>query len=448
VAAGPLDLDGTLARTPEGGVDATLALPSGGRVALSAARAGERWKVRAQATGVHAAHLPAAFHSGPIRLAAGALSAELDADVAPDLAHAEARVRLRAEDVFLAGSHVGPDAVGPLAGAVTAAVSWDGAARRLTVADGRLALTERVGLSFEGEVGAGPHRPFSLAVRADELDFGSLVAALPAGLAPPPSAPRPPGTLDAQLDVAGPLAAPSSWTVAARLDLARLREAGRRAPTALRQPFRHQPDPADPGSAFVVGPANPDFVPIAELPEHVVRAVTTSEDAGFFGHAGFDFDELRNAFAAGAEAGRVVRGGSTITQQLAKNLFLSPERTLARKAREALIAVALEASLPKRRLLEIYLNVAEWGPGLWGIGPAARHWFGKDARELTPKEAAFLASVIPSPVRYHAMFERGRASEAWEARVNGLLFKMTEQGALTDDELFEGLASPISFAGG
>jgi membrane peptidoglycan carboxypeptidase len=274
------------------------------------------------------------------------------------------------------------------------------------------------------------------------------VAALPAGLAPPPSAPRPPGTLDAQLDLAGPLAAPSSWTVAARLDLARLREAGRRAPTALRQPFLHQPDPADPGSAFVVGPANPNFVPIAELPEHVVRAVTTSEDAGFFGHAGFDFDELRNAFAAGAEAGRVVRGGSTITQQLAKNLFLSPERTLARKAREALIAVALEASLPKRRLLEIYLNVAEWGPGLWGIGPAARHWFGKDARELTPKEAAFLASVIPSPVRYHAMFERGRASEAWEARVNGLLFKMTEQGALTDDELFEGLASPISFAGG
>ena len=180
----------------------------------------------------------------------------------------------------------------------------------------------------------------------------------------------------------------------------------------------------------------------------MLRAVTTSEDAGFFGHDGFDFDELRNALAEGAEAGRVVRGGSTITQQLAKNLFLSPERTLARKAREAIVAVGLEAELPKRRLLEIYLNVAEWGPGLWGIGPAARHWFGKDARELSPKEAAFLASIIPSPIRYHAMYARGFASEAWEAHVNDLLFRMTEQGALTEDELVEGLAAPIFFAGG
>ena len=145
-----------------------------------------------------------------------------------------------------------------------------------------------------------------------------------AALALPPAAPRPPGSLDARLDLAGPLATPAAWTVAARLDLARLREAARRAPSPLRAPFVHRPDPADPARALVVGPASPDFVPIAELPEHVLRAVTTSEDAGFFGHDGFDFDELRNALAEGAEAGRVVRGGSTITQQLAKNLFLSP----------------------------------------------------------------------------------------------------------------------------
>jgi penicillin-binding protein 1A len=448
LVAGPLDLDATLARASRGALEADVALGGGGRAILRAAHATDGWAVRAQATGLRADHLPAALNGGAIRLAAGELSAELDAAVAPDLGRAEGRLGLRADAVFLTGSQVGPAAVGPLAGAVTAAVAWDGAARRLSIVDGTLDLLDRATLTFEGEVGAAPHHPFSLAVRAQSLDFGALVAALPAGLAPPPSAPRPPGTLDAHLELAGSLVAPSAWTVAARLDLARLREAGRRAPAALRHPFRHQPDAGDPGSAFVVGPANPDFVPIAELPEHVVRAVTTAEDAGFFAHAGFDFDELRNALAAGAEAGRLARGGSTITQQLAKNLFLSPERTLARKAREAVIAVALEASLPKRRLLEIYLNVAEWGPGLWGIGPAARHWFGKDARELTPKEAAFLASVIPSPVRYHAMFERGRASQAWEARVNGLLFRMTEQGALTDDELFEGLASPISFAGG
>src|SRR6266511_4410380 len=168
----------------------------------------------------------------------------------------------------------------------------------------------------------------------------------------------------------------------AALDLGRMREAARRgARSPLADPFVHRPplDAGGRGPALLVGPANPDFVPIAELPEHVVRAVTTAEDGGFFGHAGFDFEELRNALAQGAERGRVVRGGSTISQQVAKNLFLGPERTFARKVREAVVTVGLEASLPKRRLMEIYLNVAEWGPGLWGIDPAARHWFGKDA---------------------------------------------------------------------
>jgi penicillin-binding protein 1A len=198
----------------------------------------------------------------------------------------------------------------------------------------------------------------------------------------------------------------------------------------------------------VVGPENPDFVPIAELPAHVVRAVTTSEDGGFFGHQGFDFGELRNALAEGAEAGRVVRGGSTITQQLAKNLFLTGERTLARKVREAATAIALEATVPKARLLEIYLNVVEWGPGIRGIGPAARLWFGKDPRALTPAEAALLASVIPAPARYHLLRERGPMAEWWRRRVEHVLLKMTEQGVLANEELVRALADPVVFTRG
>jgi membrane peptidoglycan carboxypeptidase len=143
-----------------------------------------------------------------------------------------------------------------------------------------------------------------------------------------------------------------------------------------------------------------------------------------------------------------VRGGSTITQQLAKNLFLSRERTLARKVREAVITVGLEATVPKRRLLEIYVNVAEWGPGIWGIEPAARHWFGKHARDLTAKEAAFLASIIPSPVRYHAMRDRGFPTERWERHVDDLLYKMSAQGVLSDDALLEGIEAPLTFGGG
>jgi membrane peptidoglycan carboxypeptidase len=223
-----------------------------------------------------------------------------------------------------------------------------------------------------------------------------------------------------------------------------MRAAARRTPpVSLRAPFTFRPEG---GLPYRIGPENPDFVPLEELPEHVVRAVTTSEDAGFFGHAGFDFTELGIAFAEGLEAGRVVRGGSTITQQLAKNLWLSRDKVLARKVREALGAVALEATVPKARLLEIYLNVAEWGPGVFGIGPAAHHWFGKDARQLSAREAAFLASVIPNPVRYDAMRAQGVLSEAWDQRVSEILLHMASHGVLSDDDLVRALDEPLVFA--
>ncbi|MGB8931047.1 MAG: biosynthetic peptidoglycan transglycosylase, partial [Anaeromyxobacteraceae bacterium] len=232
------------------------------------------------------------------------------------------------------------------------------------------------------------------------------------------------------------------------LDLAPLRAAARRAPAVpLRSPFTWRPEvETGHAPAIRIGPENPSFVPLATLPEHVVRAVTASEDAGFWGHSGFDFEELRNAFAQGQEAGRVVRGASTITQQLAKNLYLSREKTLVRKAREAMVAIGLEAAVPKARLLEIYLNIAEWGPGIWGIGPAARHYFGKPATELSIREAAFLASIIPNPVRYHYYFTRGALDEAWTERLRILLLHMAEAGTIDEDQLLEALAAPLTFA--
>jgi membrane peptidoglycan carboxypeptidase len=198
----------------------------------------------------------------------------------------------------------------------------------------------------------------------------------------------------------------------------------------------------------LLGPSSASFVPIAELPEHVIRAVTTAEDAGFFGHPGFDFAELLDALAAGAQAGRVVRGGSTITQQLAKNLYLSRDRTLARKAREALVTVALEASLPKARLLELYLNVIEWGPGLHGIGAAAQRYFGVDARRLTPRQACFLAAIIPGPIRAHGLVAAGLGERAYRDRVDDLLLRLHGFQVLTDEALHEALEEPLRFAFG
>jgi hypothetical protein len=233
------------------------------------------------------------------------------------------------------------------------------------------------------------------------------------------------------------------------VDLEEMRRASRAgARNWLLAPFRWRPPDPGPGEApreIEVGPSGPAFVPLAELPPWLPRAVTAAEDAGFWAHRGFDFQEVAEALRSGR--GRL-RGASTITQQLAKNLFLTPERTLSRKGREALATLALEATVPKARLLEIYLNLAEWGPGVHGVGEAARFWFGKDAREVTPKEAAFLASVIPSPRRFHARLARGGVSGAWAERIADILSKTWIQGHLSDEQLLAALDEPLHLVAG
>ena len=142
------------------------------------------------------------------------------------------------------------------------------------------------------------------------------------------------------------------------------------------------------------------WVPLSRISPSLRQAVVAGEDASFFTHEGFDWEGIKDAALYNIEAGKLKRGGSTITQQLAKNLYLSSERSLVRKAREALITRSLEQHLTKERILELYLNVAEWGQGVYGAEAAARHHFKKSARDLTADEAAWLAAILPSPRRY------------------------------------------------
>lgn len=130
------------------------------------------------------------------------------------------------------------------------------------------------------------------------------------------------------------------------------------------------------------------------------RAVIASEDATFMTHHGVNWDAIQGAFEKNMSKGKVVAGGSTITQQLAKNLFLSGERSYIRKAQEIVIAYMLEAILGKRRILEMYLNVAEWGTGIFGIEMAAKHYYGTSARSLNTWQSARLAAMLPKP-RYY-----------------------------------------------
>ena len=175
-------------------------------------------------------------------------------------------------------------------------------------------------------------------------------------------------------------------------------------PVALVLLFRVMPPPFTPLMAerfFSGGAVTKHWVPITAISPNLVRAVIASEDSKFCSHHGFDWDAINRAMEEDA-AGDRLRGGSTISQQTAKNLFLLPDRTWTRKGFEAGFTVLLETVWPKRRILETYLNVAEWGPQRFGADAAARAEFGKPASALSVTEAARLATVLPNPRRYHA----------------------------------------------
>ncbi|KPK09340.1 MAG: monofunctional biosynthetic peptidoglycan transglycosylase [Betaproteobacteria bacterium SG8_39] len=162
------------------------------------------------------------------------------------------------------------------------------------------------------------------------------------------------------------------------------------------------------------------WVPYQRISAQLKRAVVAAEDARFLEHGGLDWDAIERALEKNQRRGRVVAGASTITQQLAKNLFLSGARSWMRKAQEAIIAWMLEATLSKRRILELYLNVAEWGEGVFGAQAAAEYHFATSAAALSAHQAAWLAAILPSPRRY----ARGGSTPYLERRVEIILQRM------------------------
>jgi monofunctional biosynthetic peptidoglycan transglycosylase len=163
------------------------------------------------------------------------------------------------------------------------------------------------------------------------------------------------------------------------------------------------------------------WVPYERISPHLKRAVVAAEDARFLDHEGFDWDAIQKAMARNEQRGRIVAGASTISQQLAKNLFLSGTRSWLRKGQEALITWMLERTMSKRRILELYLNFAEWGEGVFGAEAAARYHFGVPATALNAEQGAWLAAILPSPRRY----ERGRSTAYIEGRVATILARMS-----------------------
>jgi monofunctional glycosyltransferase len=160
------------------------------------------------------------------------------------------------------------------------------------------------------------------------------------------------------------------------------------------------------------------WVPYERISVHLKRAVIAAEDARFTDHEGFDWEAIEKAIEKNRQKGRVVAGASTISQQLAKNLFLSADRTPWRKGQEAIITVMIEHVMSKRRILEVYLNVIEWGEGVFGAEAAARHYFGTGAASLGPENAARLAAMVPNP----RFYDRNRNTR-WLTRKTQLILE-------------------------
>jgi membrane peptidoglycan carboxypeptidase len=195
-----------------------------------------------------------------------------------------------------------------------------------------------------------------------------------------------------------------------------------------------------------VSPSSPDFIALSDVPPLFVRTLLLAEDAGFYGHSGIDLRELPTALLTNWSRGEAARGASTITQQLAKNLFLSRDKEVGRKLQELAITFLLESALGKDRILEIYLNIIEWGPDLRGLRPAARHYFDCEPQALMPAQMAFLVAIIPGPIKYQRSIARGTPSPGLRLLIDNLLAKLRSVEAIGEDEYQRALSEAIVVA--
>lgn len=215
----------------------------------------------------------------------------------------------------------------------------------------------------------------------------------------------------------------------------------------VKKPFEHWVE-VEGGKwvSFEIGPDNPDFVPIDDISPHLVNSIMTTEDSRFYRHRGFIPSEFRSALVKDLEAGYFRYGASSITMQMVKNVILYREKTVARKFQELFFTWYLESELDKDRIMEIYLNAIEYGPGLYGIGPATKEYFGKHPRDINPVEAAFFSSILPNPKKRYQQYCDGNLTRWTEKKIQRILALMNKRDRLGEQEYMLASVMPLEFA--
>ena len=247
--------------------------------------------------------------------------------------------------------------------------------------------------------------------------------------------------------ISGKLKDPATWQPKIEHRLVGI-ERGGSGLDYLRQPFAFRPltktGRAD--KPLTVGPGTTSWVRYAQIPYAQRRAIQVAEDANFFLHNGVDVEEIRAALVHTLTTGERVRGGSTLTQQLVKNLFLTRDRTAMRKVQEVFLTFLLESAMDKDELFALYANIIEWGPGIYGLRAAAYYYFGEAPAKLTLKQMAYLATIIPGPLLFHKFYEQGWVPPSHLAKVDLLLERLHKLGTIkTQEELDEALAAKVTF---
>jgi monofunctional biosynthetic peptidoglycan transglycosylase len=188
-------------------------------------------------------------------------------------------------------------------------------------------------------------------------------------------------------------------------------------------------------ATIVISKARPSgWVTLGEISKVAVGAIVVSEDWAFYQHKGYDAKQIKEAIKEDWEEGRFARGASTITQQVVRNVYLDKDKNLWRKAKEFYLAIRIEQRTGKKKILETYLNIAEWGEGVFGINAASRKYFDKAPAQLTAREGAFLAMLLPSPKRYGQSFRAKKLTEYAHRTVEDILDKMVRARYLTEEE--------------
>ncbi|MEM7433731.1 MAG: transglycosylase domain-containing protein [Myxococcota bacterium] len=377
----------------------------------------------------------------------GVVTAELalEADQTGEI-HLDGVVALRNASLF--SERLAPNPIESLSASVRGKGVWYPAERRLGIEEAQL-RTGAARVLVEGELErTHEHYRVDLTARMPPTPCNDVISAIPKDVFGPLAGFSWKGTWGGM----GHLVVDSRDLDATELSM-RVRDLCEfvRAPRWVRverfqEPFRHTVvEPDETTFQMVTGPETENWVPFEEVSPFLVEAVLSHEDARFYDHGGFAPWAIRDALVRNLKEGRYVVGASTISMQLAKNLYLKREKTIARKVQEVILTWWLENALNKDEILELYVNVIEYGPAIYGLRNGAAYYFGRTPDALSPAEAAFLACILPSPKRYHVSYERDALTRGMRGKMTRLLEHMSNRERIGPEALDYGLAEIDAF---